>query len=83
MTEAVLERPTTIPAQGEWTYEAYLALPNDGKRYEIIEGVLYVANVPKSDSSGEYAQLDEFTDNERIQSAVLEGIDIVVSTIFG
>jgi Uma2 family endonuclease len=27
--------------QGEWTYEDYIALPDDGNRYEIIEGVLY------------------------------------------
>ncbi|MEW5989005.1 MAG: Uma2 family endonuclease [Chloroflexota bacterium] len=31
------------PAQGQWTYEDYLRLPDDGRRYEIIEGVLYVA----------------------------------------
>ena len=34
------------PPQGQWTYEDYLRLPDDGKRYEIIEGVLYVANAP-------------------------------------
>ncbi len=32
--------------QRSWRYEDYLQLPNDGKRYEIIEGVLYVANAP-------------------------------------
>lgn len=37
------------PAQGEWTYEDYLALPDDGRRYEIIEGVLYVTNAPDID----------------------------------
>lgn len=26
---------------GTWTYEDLLSLPDDGKRYEIIEGVLY------------------------------------------
>ncbi len=36
-------------AQRNWTYEDYLALPNDGRRYEIIEGVLYVANAPDYD----------------------------------
>ena len=30
-------------------YEAYLSLPNDGRRYEIIEGVLYEANAPNFD----------------------------------
>ncbi len=34
------------PPQGQWTYADYLRLPDDGKRYEIIAGVLYVANAP-------------------------------------
>jgi Uma2 family endonuclease len=35
------------PEQGEWTYADYLRLPDDGRRYEIIEGVLYVSPAPK------------------------------------
>lgn len=34
------------PAQGYWRYEDYRRLPDDGNRYEIIAGVLYVANAP-------------------------------------
>ena len=34
------------PAQGQWTYENYLGLPEDGNRYEIINGVLYMAPSP-------------------------------------
>ncbi len=37
------------PAQGEWTYEDYKRLPDDGRRYEIIEGVLYVIAAPNFD----------------------------------
>lgn len=37
------------PVQGQWRYADYLRLPDDGKRYEIIEGVLYVANAPSFD----------------------------------
>lgn len=37
------------PSQGEWTYDDYLRLPDDGRRYEIIEGVLYVTNAPDLD----------------------------------
>ncbi len=37
------------PAQGQWRYEDYLHLPDDGRRYEIIEGVLYVANAPSTE----------------------------------
>ena len=49
------EQPTVVtPAdwvfglkQGEWTYDAYAALPDDGQRYEIIDGVLLLmAPVP-------------------------------------
>ncbi len=29
------------PKQGHWTYDDYAALPDDGKRYEIVNGVLY------------------------------------------
>ena len=41
-----LTEPNGWPTQGAWRYEDYLRLPDDGKRYEIIEGVLYVANAP-------------------------------------
>ncbi len=49
------EQPTVVtpadwvagPRQGEWTYDAYAALPDDGQRYEIIDGVLlYMAPAP-------------------------------------
>src|SRR5438477_5812357 len=28
------------PGQGNWTYNSYAALPEDGHRYEIVDGVL-------------------------------------------
>jgi Uma2 family endonuclease len=34
------------PPQGQWTYADYTALPEDGNRYEIIKGVLYMAPSP-------------------------------------
>lgn len=34
------------PQQGNWTYDDYAALPNDGNRYEIVEGVLYMSPAP-------------------------------------
>ena len=49
------EQPTVVtpadwvlgPKQGEWTYDAYAALPDDGQRYEIIDGVLlYMTPAP-------------------------------------
>ncbi|RIK44752.1 MAG: Uma2 family endonuclease [Chloroflexi bacterium] len=49
MSQLAVVAPPTTPAQGEWTYEDFLKLPDDGRRYEVIEGVLYVANAPNAD----------------------------------
>lgn len=49
MAESVLLTAAVQPAQGERTYDDYLRLPGDGRRYEIIEGVLYVTNAPNAD----------------------------------
>lgn len=34
------------PVQGTWTYEDYLRLPEDGNRYEVIRGHLFVTPPP-------------------------------------
>src|SRR6266487_6268540 len=48
------EKPITVmpadwvpgPEQGSWTYDDYAALPDDGQRYEIVNGVLVMAPAP-------------------------------------
>jgi Uma2 family endonuclease len=37
-----------IPAQGDWTYEDYRRLPEDGWRYEVLEGVLHMTPAPRT-----------------------------------
>ena len=37
------------PPQGSWTYDDYAALPDDGHRYEIVNGVLLMAPAPTPD----------------------------------
>ncbi|HWM92517.1 MAG TPA: Uma2 family endonuclease [Thermoanaerobaculia bacterium] len=54
---ASLEDGQDWPAQGEWTYEDYLRLPDDGRRYEVIRGVLYVAPSPNYDHQFTIAKL--------------------------
>ncbi|HTQ79830.1 MAG TPA: Uma2 family endonuclease [Thermoanaerobaculia bacterium] len=46
--QALADRPHTapLPAQGEWTYEDYLRLPNDGWRYEVLKGTLHMTPAP-------------------------------------
>lgn len=34
------------PGQGRWTYRDYAVLADDGHRYEIVNGVLYMAPAP-------------------------------------
>jgi len=53
MLEQVLEHPKTqkrppfrMPRQGEWTYQDWLNFPNDGWKYEIIDGVLFMVPPP-------------------------------------
>jgi len=51
MTEAtaLAKESTEQIKPGEWRYKDYLNLPDDGRRYEIIEGVLYMSNAPDFD----------------------------------
>ncbi|HEX8903568.1 MAG TPA: Uma2 family endonuclease [Longimicrobiaceae bacterium] len=37
---------STHPAVRRWTYEEFARLPDDGNRYEVIEGELYVSPAP-------------------------------------
>jgi len=58
--------PTTWPEPGQWTYEDYVRLPDDGNRYEVIKGVLYRIASPTVDH----------------QSAVLPGWRVAVDDVF-
>lgn len=47
-TLPAVERADAVPgpSQGEWTYADYAAIPDDGRRYEVVNGVLYMAPSP-------------------------------------
>ncbi len=38
----------TGPPQGRWTFADWEALPDDGNRYEVIDGALYMTTAPHS-----------------------------------
>ncbi len=40
------------PKQGQWTYTDYAAIPEDGHRYEVVNGVLYMAPAPSLGHQG-------------------------------
>ena len=38
---------TTMPASGDWTVDDLDALPDDGLRYELVDGILLVSPAPR------------------------------------
>jgi Uma2 family endonuclease len=81
MTPApVLTKESSIkfPEQGEWTYADFQNLPDDGKRYEIINGVLYVTNTP----SYAHQYISAFLFNALFAFVISNKLGIVLSAPF-
>jgi Uma2 family endonuclease len=73
------ERPWP-PPQGQWTYEDWLRLPEDGWRYEVIKGVLYMAPAPtthhqRASRKLEFAMLS-FVERERLGEVFNAPVDV-------
>lgn len=83
MTETTFAPMQTQPAQGQWTYVDYLKLPDDGNRYEIIEGVLYVSNAPNSDHQFTVtelgAELRDFTKQNQLGRVLVAPFEVHLS----
>lgn len=68
------------PPQGEWTYTAYAAIPDDGKRYEVIDGVLFLMPAPNVahqnavTAIGAYLRL--YTEAAKLGKAFVSPIDV-------
>lgn len=48
------------PRHGQWTYEDWEALPDDGNRYEVIDGALYMTTAPHSFHQWVVRKLERF-----------------------
>ncbi len=68
------------PAQGKWTYDDYLRLPEDGRRYEVIRGFLYVTPAPSFDHQYSVSQINRllgnFVDGNRLGVVLVAPFDI-------
>ena len=51
-SNALLAKHVPGPRQGQWTYDDYAALPDDGQRYEVMNGVLIMAPAPTPEHQG-------------------------------
>jgi Uma2 family endonuclease len=84
------ERTTVMPAdwvpgprQGSWTYEAYAALPEDGNRYEIVQGVLMMTPAPEPAHQGIAEEINSFLRSQILYTkrglVLTAPIDVVLS----
>jgi Uma2 family endonuclease len=71
------------PAQGEWTYNHYAALPDDGKRYEVVNGVLYMSpspTWPHQEIVGRiFRYLSDFVESTGLGGAFMAPLDVQLS----
>jgi Uma2 family endonuclease len=70
------------PPQGQWTYEDYRRLPEDGWRYEVIEGELYMAPAPlpihQKCGGNLFAELREFGIKHDAGEVYYSPIDVIL-----
>jgi Uma2 family endonuclease len=75
-------KPGSWPAPGEWTYEDYKLLPDDGRRYEVIRGVLYVSPAPsivhQRTVSRLFRALDRFVMGHALGELLVAPLDILL-----
>ena len=56
------------PVQGNWTYQDYVKLPDDGRRYEVVEGVLFMNPSPSNEHQNAVGEIFAYLrDSIRIQ----------------
>jgi len=83
--ERLISTAHELPPPGEWTYEDYRRLPDDGWRYEIIEGELYMSPAPDpihQDSGLEMAAaFRDFGKKHEAGKAYVAPIDVILSNL--
>lgn len=76
-------KPVHPGARTVWTYEDYLQLPDDGRRYEIVEGELFELDAPTWDhqkvAGRIYALLLDYCDRTGNGEVGIAPIDVVLS----
>lgn len=68
---------------GQWTVDDVHALPDDGNRYEVIDGELFVTSAPawrhQSAAGGLYALLLAYLGRERVGYVLVAPADVIFS----
>ena len=70
------------PRQGQWTYEDYCRLPEDGKIYEVIEGELLMSPAPRTRHQkccgNLFAALWNYNKSLRMGEVLISPVDLVL-----
>jgi len=70
------------PAPGKWSYADYRRLPDDGRRYEVIRGHLYVSPSPSAIHqralSRLFSRLDRFVREQSLGEVFFAPFDILL-----
>ncbi len=76
-----------LPTQGVWTYDDYSRLPDDGKRYEVIRGELYMSAAPRPLHQRVITRLsfflEGFLENSAQGTAFVAPIDVILPQKLG
>ncbi len=80
-----LPRSRGRPAQGEWTYQDYRRLPNDGWRYEVIRGRLHMAPAPRPKHQRAVGRLhlaiSRFVEERGLGEVFISPIDVLLPAL--
>lgn len=78
--QATIEDTYWPPPQGEWTYEDYARLPDNGFRYEVIRGKLYMSPAPSINHQRTVAalfqHLNQFIMQHQLGECLFAPIDV-------
>ncbi|MBA2396571.1 MAG: Uma2 family endonuclease [Ktedonobacteraceae bacterium] len=80
--DAMITTADTVqgPGQGNWTYNDYTAMPDDEKRYQIVDGVLFMSPSPDTrhqDTVGAiFAYLREYALRNKLGKVYIAPLDV-------
>ena len=79
--------PDEWPPQGQWTYDDYARLPNDGWKYEVIRGELYMSPAPRPRHQRSLlrlsAEMERFASQRQLGEVYISPIDVILPRNLG
>jgi len=73
------------PLQGDWIYEDYARLPDNGFRYEVIRGELYMSPAPRPRHqiavTNLCAAIKDFTNVHHLGTVIVSPVDVILPNV--